>query len=810
MSFRLRECVTVCLLLIAACGARASDEVVVDLPNPFGVGCIKEERIGANWRHGLHRMREKFTDYFKVYDEELEGGEPTTLEKVKENPAYYLDRKIEFDVHLGKTGHFYKPGNSPFGEDGYVNFGVWPYGVELWRPEVRGDVSLLFYLDKKRKNEIEQVSHTPMYTPMHVWGIVRSKNDNTPWLEIKGLEIIKETPLTDSSLRHLEGAVSQMRQKRFDVAAQLFDQGLALQLPVFAEARVYANLGRCDYELRLFRSSRNALVNAILRDSKVVLNLILLARDDLRVDPEDGNFAAEAREAAERAIALEPTNPEAHAELGLALAMLGDIRGGYREVDNAQKFASGGKLPEANRNRAMIALLEKNFDLATRELNQAVVLRPTDYTIHLELGDVNLITGKLEEARREYTQAKELAPQRAEPFYKTALALKLQGEAFEKEGKKVEAEKAYDEAIDNVTSAIAKDIHMSRAYGLKAELLRKRGHEEEAKKVLEQGALNNPRSPRMQDVYYEQAAALHDWEGMEKATRAALAFRRDAVHLSRMGKILSGRPNPDFNAAAEALTAAVGMNPTSGDDWALLGQIRLNQLGETTGAASALQEAVRLQPGNGVAWFTLAQVDRALGDTAAEVSAAGQAADILKSDDAKLLQAQALADRGAAEDTAKAVEIAQGIEAATKVDADKAHAQSVRAAALVKQGKLDDALEAVTASDAVLKSDPQNSLIHGQILLARGDISGAREFFNSALSLTQNAEAANLGVRADAQRGLSQTVITDKKGVIIVRGNTEMRTTDGEAATNKRPMPPVTEEGNGSTEPVPAQVPGPR
>ena len=43
----------------------------------------------------------------------------------------------------------------------------------------------------------------------------------------------------------------------------------------------------------------------------------------------------------------------------LALAMLGDTRAGYLEIDFATKFAPRGQLPEANRNRAMIAIMEK-------------------------------------------------------------------------------------------------------------------------------------------------------------------------------------------------------------------------------------------------------------------------------------------------------------------------------------------------------------------------------------------------------------------------------------------------------------------
>jgi tetratricopeptide (TPR) repeat protein len=795
------------LPLAATFGAQASDELVADMPSPFSPVCVKTERIGAAWRHNFHKMRTTWDKYFEVYPDELADYQATTLEKVKENPAFYLDRNIQFEIHYAKTGAFYRPFVSPFHEDGYINFSVWPYGTDLWNKDVRSDVSPLFYIDKQRDKLIQKFDHLPMFTPVHVWATVRSKSDNMPWVEVKGAELIRETTLRDTTLRHLEAGAAQMRQKRYDLAAQMFASAISEQLPLFAEARAYSLLGRAEYEQRLYRGARNALVNAIVRNPDVVANLVLLARTDLRVDPEDGNFAAEAKEAALKAIELEPTNPEAHAELGLALAMLGDVRGGYQELDYAQKFAPRGQLPEANRNRAMIAILEKNLELAKQELNQAVILRATDYTLHLELGDVHLAMGHLEDARREYTQAKELAPNRAEPLYKTALAMKLMADALDKDGKKEDATKLYNEALENVKSALAKDVHLTKAYGLEAEILRKLGRDDDAKKVLEQGASLNPNNPHMNDIYYQIAAADNDWAGMEKATRASLNLKGDALHYSRLGKILALRPAPDLAGAAEALSKAISMNPGSGDDLALLGHVRL-LTGDPTGAAQALNEAVKIQTNNGAAFIELAQADRATGDRAGALAAADRAAAILGSTDAKLLAAQTRIDRAEGNDLAEAIEMAQGIETATKVDAEKSAAQLVRATALVKQSKLDEATELMTALEAGMKDNADYDLAAGRLALARGDVAGAREKLNAALEISR--KDANTRVQAEALRALAEVDTATQKGVVVIHNNTETKTTDGGEATNKRPMPPVTEEGNGSSEPVPAQVPGPR
>jgi len=789
-----------------ACG---SDELCTDLPSPFAEVPIAKETRGANWRHGFHLMRTTVKEYFQVYEEELDNYESTTLEKVRADLGFYLDRKVQFDVFFAKPGQFYRPFVSPFHEDGYTNFGVWPYGVDLWQKEMRGDLSLLFYIDKRKDKLIEKLQHLPMYTPIHVWASMRSKSDNMPWFEVYGFEVIPETVLTESTLRHLETGATQLRQKRYDLAVEKLEAAVNLQLPIFAEAKVYGMLGRAYFEQRLFRNARNSYIDAILRDSKVVANLVLLARTDLRIEPSEINFANEARTAAEHAIVIEPSNAEAHAELGLALALQGDIRGGYVQIDYAQKYAARGQLPEANRNRAMIAILEKNLELAKQELNQAVILRATDFTLHLELGDVHLAMGHLDDARREFMQAKDLAPSRAEPLYKTALVDKILADALKKDGKNDDASKLYNEALENVKNAINKDIHMTKAYGLEAEILRALGKEEEAKKALEQGASVNPKNSHMQDIYYEQAAAMGDWAGMEAATRGSLALRPDAMHYSRLGSILISRPDPDPQGAVMAYEKAVALNRANAEDWAALGHIRVASLSDYVGGQSALQEAVGLQAVNGSAWFDLAFARWNLADFAGAVSAADEAFAILKSNDARILAAQTRVCRSIGSDLSEAIDMAQAVLSESKIDSDKARALSIKGGALLKQGRADEALESLTAAAAILKDNLENTLWEGLALIQKGDTAGAQEKLTAVLDLSKNAPPSPLNSRihADAEKALNDTA--------KLAGN-EKKNRGSETAKNeqpegqKKPMPPVSEEGNGTTEPVPTQVPGPR
>jgi len=367
----------------------------------------------------------------------------------------------------------------------HANFTGWSYGAEIWVKETRGGVHPTFYIDRLNKELVDKIEALPMYTPLHVWAIVHSVGENLPAIEIMKAEVIPETALSDASLRHIEFGYIELNRRRYDLAAQALEGALKLQLPVSAEEKVYGMLGKAYYEQRLFGAARNALVNAVLRDEHNVNNLVLLARADLRLDK-----AKEGLEAAERAVAIDPANAAAHAELGLALALLGDPRAGYKELDVAQQL-SRNLLPEANRNRAVVLAREGKLEMARDELKQAIITRPTDVEFKMELGDIYITLNSLDLAKTEFTPARELAPLRPEPYYKVAVAAKKQGDAAKKDGKEDVAKKCYEEALENAKSAISKDDQFTPAYGLEAEILRALGRAAEAKKVLDSGGLKS-------------------------------------------------------------------------------------------------------------------------------------------------------------------------------------------------------------------------------------------------------------------------------------------------------------------------------
>ena len=468
---------------------------VAEMPSPFAPVGLHTENRYAKWRHGFHHVRNTWDHYFEVYPKEFANYEAARFEKVREEPSVYVSRRIEFDLYFGRTGSYYRPFLTPYNQDLFINFSAWPYGSDLWLKEARANSHPLFYADRVRDELVDKILHLPMFTPIHVWGEVGSKSENTLWVEIKRLEIIPETALNEKTLRQIELGFMQFEKKHYELTIQTLETALKLEIPVQAEAKVYSLLSKAYFELHQYVLARNAAVNALMRNEDNIPDLLQLALTDLRLGKAD-----EAREAAQRVIVAEPSNPVAHAQLGLALGMLGDIPNGYTEVDFAESLAPHHQLAIAYRNRAKLALLENKLEMARDELNRAVILMATDVELKLELGDVFVRLNDWEKAQLNYSQARDLEPQRAEPYYKVAFVLKAKGDAAKKDGKEDVAKKLYEEALENVNNAILRDKGMAPAHLLKVDLLKALGRDDEARKAAEIGAKNAPANAALQEL----------------------------------------------------------------------------------------------------------------------------------------------------------------------------------------------------------------------------------------------------------------------------------------------------------------------
>ena len=707
-------CILSVLCLTSAAKACCPEDTCDAIVNPFIRPVIYHESVRAEWRHTFTHMRRTWDKYFEVYPKELEGFNPTTLDKVRAEPAFFLDQNIQLDVYFGKNGSIYRPFTAPFHEDGYVNFSAWGYGSELWLKESREQIHLLFYVDRRRKELVEKLAHIPMYTAVHLWVQERSRSENTPWMEIKGAEIIPETALRDTTLRHMELGAKQMARKRFDLAAQSFEAALKLQMPVNAEARAWALLARSYFELRCFSAARNAYAEALIRDESNVQNLIFLARSDEQLQHYD-----EALQASEIAVKYAPANPEARAELGLALAMLGDDKAGFRELDFAQKLAPRNQLPEAHRNRGVIYIKEGKLDLAKQELSQAVILRAADPVLHMELGEVLLTMNQLEDAKREFNFAKDLSPNRAEPYMRFAIVAKLQGDAAKKDNKLDDAKKFYTEALDNARLSLKVDDMNSDARALELDMLHELGREKEAEKSADTALARMPGNVKYAEALYDAATKLGHWDTMERAATLAVKIKPDGRAFSRLANVLASRPNPDL-----------------------------------AGAAANYELALKVDADNGSAWFELAQIRRAMNNVEGAISAADRASEIMKSPEARTLAARARLDRETADPAS--IDLAKVLADEAKDDATRAQAQSILGAALFRTGNLDGALEAFAKSDALMKDNADQQFWYGMALLQKNDVEAAKLHLKSAVDLSRNGSAQNATSDRLSQKAIEQ------------------------------------------------------
>jgi len=118
---------------------------------------------------------------------------------------------------------------------------------------------------------------------------------------------------------------------------------------------------------------------------------------------------AEAREAAERALALEPDLAEAHLALAFILgSMTWNSKGGRQAFRRALELAPGDA--EITRSVALYELSLGNFDEALRLSQRAIELDPLNQSAYLNLARTHLYTGRLQESERVYRKILEMTP----------------------------------------------------------------------------------------------------------------------------------------------------------------------------------------------------------------------------------------------------------------------------------------------------------------------------------------------------------------------------------------------------------------
>lgn len=149
-------------------------------------------------------------------------------------------------------------------------------------------------------------------------------------------------------------------------------------------------------------------------DPNYALAWVWLARarfrqtDNGRLPPEEGRRLA--RDAAERAVALDPNLAEAHVALGgLKQTFDFDWAGGDASIQRALALAPGN--PEILANAAGSAAKLGRFDEALRLIRRAVELDPLNANVRAGLGQLEYWAGTLDEAVADLKRSLELNPQ---------------------------------------------------------------------------------------------------------------------------------------------------------------------------------------------------------------------------------------------------------------------------------------------------------------------------------------------------------------------------------------------------------------
>lgn len=793
--------------------ANAQDEVVKHSADPLAPPSKTGESIGAKMRHPFHRVRKTWEDYFKVFPGKLEGFQATTAEQIAENPVFYLDRKIQFDLYFSRRGKFFRPFLTPFHRDNFVNFQCWPYGADLWNAEKRVQVLPFLYVSRLDNKLLSKLNSLKRFQPIHVWGELRAVSDNQPWIEVKHLEKIPERKYSVTSLRRIELGFRALDRKDYLLAEESFRALRLGMIPLPGRVKVLAGLGKAESALRRYALAREAFAAAVRLDPGSVENLLRFAHVSLqlekrlydatavpvpaytvRIPAADSDAVeilrekhlSEALKASAQAVNLEPSNPLARAEYGLALALSGKVREGLAEFEAGERLSLQRRLPEIYRNRALVYARGGNLKAARTELENAVSLRPMELDYHLELGDVRLQAGEAAEAFKEYKTCIQMTalavPGRPEPFLKSALALKKQAEDAIKEGKKEEAANLDKQVVAALKTGLQRNDRWGPLYVLYVKHLTAMGKRSEAEKVLADGtaAAVGAKSVELENALFEAARLLKDRNGMERAAMAAVLLRpQNGAQHYRLGLVLETKREPDVSGAEGEYAAAVNLAPENARFLAALGRTRL-ALKKWKAAENVLAKAVRLAPEAYRAWSDLAAVRRHLGDVAGTVAAAQKAFVLKNSSVTRLGLALALLDRGDPEDAEKALCLAK-LSAAKKPQS--ATAQAILGAALNVAGDFAGAKTALGKAYKAFPKDAEYSLWRAEAHFGVGELAVAESAFHKALCL---AKADRSGSKLTARVGKAAGAGLKRiKKVVKARAKEALRNSPSEGAKEK-------------------------
>lgn len=291
--------------------------------------------------------------------------------------------------------------------------------------------------------------------------------------------------------------------------------------------------------------------------------------------------------ALERAVALEPTDPESHNLLGIAL----DAQG--RSVQARVHFKHALKLrpnfPEALVSLANNCMVEGQHAQAEECLRRALAIKPDLATIHANLGAVLSKTGRLPEARQSLQRAVEINPRYAKAHYSLGVVLGQLGQGGA-------AEQCY-------LQALAIDRQFAPAYCELANALAARDQHEDARSIFRMGLQVDPGHAQMHAGLGRSCAHTDHYAQAEASLRQAIALDPQcAAAYSDLAAVLRGLARLD--EAQACARQALQLDPRMVSAYCNLG-VMLKDQGQSAEAERMFRRALEVQPNYAEAYHNL-------------------------------------------------------------------------------------------------------------------------------------------------------------------------------------------------------------
>lgn len=445
-----------------------------------------------------------------------------------------------------------------------------------------------------------------------------------------------------------------------------------------------------------------------------------------------------------------PDNVEARLGLGKSYLAQGDAADAQSQLQRASKLgASPGRvaLPLA---RAMIS--QGKYDQAMELLNsnESVLQKRHAAAFDVVRGDALLGQGKLEEANKAYSQALSLHPD---------LTSALIGQARLAVGKK-----DWQKAQDSLGKAISADAKSAEAWVLKGQVDYQQHNldaaEADYNKVIS-GKADHGVTPRLVFIARASIADLHvaqnQLETAQKEVDALLKASPKQPLVNYLQALIDVRQHRLSDAASHLQVALSGL-PKNAQILSLLGAVKLTQ-GDNAEAQMYLSSAVSLDPSNARTRQLLSEVQMRSAPGQGRKAGSGNKRSSLQSLQEEATQspnnaglqmafAQALLQHG---QSSRALAVLNRLpESGNSAGLSR---DRLRIAALLRTGKLNEALSAVNDMLKSHPSDPQAYELASDVFMLTNHNDKARSAIQKALSLAPRSPDVQLKAAVVAFRG---------------------------------------------------------